>query len=85
MLFKTLEHIQQFTEYMNEQNFNTRCPVEAEKNGAVPFVDINIQRENGKFVTSVHRKKNFSGVYINFTSFILLDFRFSFWIFQSFI
>lgn len=24
MLFKTLEHIQQFTEYMNEQNFNTR-------------------------------------------------------------
>ena len=32
--------------------------------------------ENGKFVTNVHRKERFTGVYINFSSFIPLEQKF---------
>ena len=84
MLFKKPKHTQQFAEYMNKQHSNIRFSVEAEKNGALPFLDINIQRENGKFVSSVYRKETFSGVYTSFTSFIPLDFKFSFGFCQSF-
>ena len=41
-----------------------------EKENDLSFLDINIFREKGKFVTNVYRKKNFSGVYTNFNSFI---------------
>lgn len=60
---------------MNKQH-NTRFSVEAEKNGALPVLDIKINRENGKFVTSVHRKGTLSGVCKYFTSFIPLEYKF---------
>ena len=41
-----------------------------ENDGRLSFLDINIFREKGKVVTNIYRKKTFSGVYINFTSFI---------------
>ena len=52
---------------------NMRFPVGAEKNGALPFLDLKIYKENGKFVTSVCRKETFSGVHTKFTNFIFLD------------
>ena len=45
-----------------------KFPLEKENN--LSFLDINIFREKGKFVTNVYRKKNFSGVFTNFNSFI---------------
>ena len=44
--------------------------LEKEIDGRLSFLDINIFREKGKFVTNVYRKKTFSGVYTNFNSFI---------------
>ena len=41
-----------------------------EKENDLSYLDINIFREKGKFVTNVCRKRNFSGVYTNFNSFI---------------
>ena len=35
------------------------------------FLDIEISRENGKFVTAIYRKPTFSGVYTHFKSFLL--------------
>ena len=34
------------------------------------FLDVNVIREQGKFVTSVYRKPTFSGVYTHFDSFL---------------
>ena len=39
----------------------------------MPFLDVNMFRENGKFVTNVYRKETFTGVYTNFSSFIPLE------------
>ena len=44
--------------------------LERENDGRLSFLDINIFREKGKFVTNVYRKKTFSGVYTNFNTFI---------------
>ena len=41
-----------------------------EQNGSLSFLDIIINCENNKFVTSVYRKPTFSGVFTNFKSFI---------------
>ena len=34
------------------------------------FLDVEISRENGKFVTTVYPKHTFSGVYSHFESFL---------------
>ena len=40
------------------------------------FLNVNMFRENGKFVTNVYRKEIFTGVYINIFSFIPLEHKF---------
>ena len=42
----------------------------------MPFLDVNVFRENGKFVTNVYRKETFTGVCTNFSSFIPLEHKF---------
>ena len=42
----------------------------------MPFLDVNVFRENGKFVTNVYRKETFTEVYTNFCSFIPLEHKF---------
>ena len=42
----------------------------------MPFFDVNVLCENGKFVTNAYRKETFTGVYTNFSSFILLEHKF---------
>ena len=42
----------------------------------MPFLDVNVFRKNGKFVTNVYRKETFTGVYTNFSSFIPLEHKF---------
>ena len=76
VLFEKSEHLQQFAEYLNKQQPNTRFSVNIDKNGSLPFLDIKIYRENGKVLTGVHKKKTLSGLCINFTSFILLGYKF---------
>ena len=49
---------------------NIKFTSEIEENGLLSFLDIKISRENNKFVISVYRKPTFSGVFINFESFI---------------
>ena len=44
--------------------------METEQNNKISFLDINVIREQGKFVTSVNRKSIFSSVYTHFYSFL---------------
>ena len=55
---------------MSSKHPNISFPIEKEKDGCLPFLDVNTFRENEKFATNVYRKKTFSGVYTNFKSFI---------------
>ena len=76
VLLKKSEHVQLFVNYMNSKHKNISFSYETEKDGAMPFLDVNISRENGKFVTNVYRKETFTGVYTNFSSFIPLEYKF---------
>ena len=49
---------------------------EQEKNGKLSFLDIEVSREKGKFVTTVYRKPTFSGVYTHFESFLTTIYKF---------
>ena len=55
---------------MSSKHPNIKFSIEKEEDGCLPFLDVNIFRENDKFATNVYRKKTFSGVYTNFKSFI---------------
>ena len=49
---------------------------ETEKDGQMLFLDVSVFFENGKFVTIAFRKETLTGVYTNFSSFILLEHKF---------
>ena len=69
-LFSYPDHADKFKEYLSSKHPNINFSIEKEKDSCLPFLDINIFRENEKFATNVYRKKTFSGVYTNFKSFI---------------
>ena len=70
VLFSSPDHADKFREYLSSKHPNIKFSIEKEEDGRLPFLDINIFRENDKFATNVYRKKTFSGVYTNFKSFI---------------
>ena len=76
VLFKRPEHVKPFVDYMNSKHKNINFSFEMEKDGQMPFLDVNVFCENGKFVTNVYRKETFTGVYTNFSSFIHLEHKF---------
>ena len=61
---------------MNSKHKNISFSYETVKDGAMPFLDVNIFREKVKFVTNVYRKKTLTGVYSDFSSFIALEYKF---------
>ena len=76
VLFKKFEHVQLFVNYMNSKHKNISFSYETEKDGAMPFLVVNIFRKKGSFATNVYRKETFTGVYTNFSSFIPLEYKF---------
>ena len=71
VLFKRPDHIKPFVEYMNSKHKNIKFFFETEKDGKMPFLDVNVFRENGTFVTNVYRKETFTG-YFNIYKFGLV-------------
>ena len=76
VLLKKSEHVQLFVNYMNSKHKNVLFSYETEKYGAMPFLNGNILREKGEFVSNVNRKETFNGEYTNFSSFIPLEYKF---------
>ena len=70
VLFSSPDHADKFREYLSSKHPNIKFSIEKEEDDCLPFLDVNIFHENYKFVTNVYRKKTFSGIYTNFTSFI---------------
>ena len=76
VFFKRPEHVRPFADYMNINHKNINFSSETGKDEQMPFLDVNVFRENGKFVTNVYRKETFTGVCTNFYSFIPLEHKF---------
>ena len=76
VLFKSPDHIENFRNYFNSCHPNMSFSFEKEKNGKMPFLDVEISRENCNFVTTVYRKPTFSGVYTHFESFLPSTYKF---------
>jgi hypothetical protein len=70
LLFDNRDQVKKFLKYMNSRHRNIRFTYEEEQNDALAFLDIKITRSPEGFTTSVYRKKTFSGVYLNFGSFL---------------
>ena len=64
VLFSSPDHADKFREYLSPKHANIKFSIEKEEDGCLPFLDVNIFRENNKFATNVYRKKTFSGFYI---------------------
>ena len=75
LMFEKRNQVKKFLKYMNTRHNNIKFTLEEEENDSLSFLDIKITRENGKLTTSVFRKKTFSGVYVNFNSFLPRDYK----------
>ena len=75
LLFRSKEHIEKFRLYLNCQHPNIKFTSEIEENNSISFLDIKINRDNNRFLSSVYRKPTFSGVFTNFDSYIPLSYK----------
>ena len=76
VLFKKFEHARLFVNYMKSKHKSISFSYKTEKDGVMPFLDVNIFREKGKLVTNVYRKETFTGVCTNVSNFIPLEYKF---------
>ena len=75
--FRWKHHIEKFRNYLNRQHKSIKFTSETENENSISFLDIKITRDNNKFMTSVHRKPTFSGVFTNFGSFIPKSYKYN--------
>ena len=68
--FRSLDHVPLSLDYHNRQHANITFTAEIERDGKLPFLDIDISRSESKLATSVYRKFTFTGLFTNFHSFI---------------
>ena len=69
-LVKNETEANSFLTYLNSKHANIKFTVEHEKDKKLPFLDILISSKIEYFETSVYRKDTFSGLYMNFKSFL---------------
>ena len=70
VLFKSTDHLVKYRNYFHTCHPNMSFSFAEEKNGKMPFLDVQISRGNGKIVTTVYHKPTFSGIYTHFESFL---------------
>ena len=75
VLFQDPDHLHYFKEYMNGQHPTMNFTSEAELDNYLPFLDVQVTRTAGKFITSIYRKPTYSGVYTNYNSFLPLIYK----------
>ena len=70
LLFRNPEHIAKFQSYLNNKHQNIKFTVEHEKDGTLPFLDVFLTRNGNNITTSIYRKPSYSGLGINYISFV---------------
>ena len=56
-MFSSPDHADGFKEYLSSKHPKINFSIEKEKNGCLPFLDVNILRENKKFVEFMPNSK----------------------------
>ena len=75
LLFKKQEHVGAFLEYVNARHRNIKFTVERENNNVLSFLDVNVCRKNNYFETNVFRKRTYTGLGMNFSSSIPIEYK----------
>ena len=70
VLFKSKDHLLSFAKYMNTRHKNLKFTFDFEQNNSFSFLDVKITCGSNGFSTSIFQKAKFSGVFMNFGSFI---------------
>ena len=77
LVFKCKSHTDKFLEYLNNKHRNISFTVEQEQNKQLPFLDIMITRDGDRLITDVYRKPTYTGLGLNFYSFVPNSFKFN--------
>jgi len=75
LLFTDELHAPLFLEYLNNQHANIAFTMEAEHEHSLSFLDVNVNRIDNNFNTTVFRKLTFSGLGVSFFSFCARRFK----------
>jgi len=70
-VFATLRmnaNIDEILSFLNSRHPNIKFTTELESNNKLPFLDVYVVRRVNKYITTVYRKKTFTGVYLNWNS-----------------
>ena len=70
VLLRSNDHVARLATYLSSKHRNINFTFELERDGVLPFLDVNVYRDSECFTTTVHRKDTFSGVLTNFKAFI---------------
>ena len=74
-MFERKDHVKKSLRFMNSRHPNIQFTCEEESFNKISFLDVSVTRMGNKLVTSLYRKKTFSGVYINYNSFLSLKYK----------
>ena len=69
LLFECKAEVKKFLRYMNYRHPNIQFMSKEASNNKILFSDVSITRMDNKLVTSLYRKKTFSGVNMSYNSF----------------
>ena len=78
LMFERRDNVKKFLKYMNSRHPNIQFTCEEESNNKISFslfLSISVTRINNKLTLSLYCKKTFSVVYLNFNSFLLMDYK----------
>ena len=68
VVLKSEKTMDKFFNILNNAHDSINFTIEKENNGELAFLDVQIKRKENRFLTSVYRKKTFTGCYLNFQS-----------------
>ena len=69
-MFDSKDTACEFLQYLNSRHHSIKFTIEFEQDNVIPFLDILVKRcPNNTFVTSIYRKKTFTGLYTKWDSF----------------
>ena len=68
--FKSRSDALAFFDTLNQLHSSLSFTIEEENNGQLPFLDVLVERCDSSFLTSVYRKPTFTGLYLDWHSFV---------------